>query len=467
MSTILVKNAVVLVTMDEQRREIKNGGLFVRDNIIEQVGKTADLPATADTVLDMSAHIVLPGLINTHHHLYQSLTRVIAQDADLFTWLKTLYPIWARLNDEAVYVSTLTGLAELALSGCTTSSDHLYIFPNDCTLDSQIRAAKDIGMRFHAARGSMSLGESKGGLPPDDCVEEESFILKDSQRLIQQYHDADPQAMIRIVLAPCSPFSVTPDLMRESADLAREYGVRLHTHLAETVEEESFCLETFGYRPVGYVESLGWTGDDVWHAHCVHMSDAEIELFGRTGTGVAHCPASNMRLASGIARLVDFRLANVRVGLGVDGSASNDGGHLLNEARLALLLQRVAPDRYLSEAPGGRGGFAGDAAAMSARQALELATLGSASVLGRNDIGSLAPGKSADFIAVNLQQLPYSGSLHDPVAAMVLCNPGQVDWSVINGRVVIEEGRLTTLDVQPHLRRHNEISYAMIRDEAY
>ncbi|MFN2164296.1 MAG: 8-oxoguanine deaminase [Candidatus Promineifilaceae bacterium] len=467
MSTILVKNAVILVTMDEQRREIKNGGLFVRDNIIEQVGKTADLPATADTVLDMSAHIVLPGLINTHHHLYQSLTRVIAQDADLFTWLKTLYPIWARLNDEAVYVSTLTGLAELALSGCTTSSDHLYIFPNDCTLDSQIRAAKDIGMRFHAARGSMSLGESKGGLPPDDCVEEESFILKDSQRLIQQYHDADPQAMIRIVLAPCSPFSVTPDLMRESADLAREYGVRLHTHLAETVEEESFCLETFGYRPVGYVESLGWTGDDVWHAHCVHMSDAEIELFGRTGTGVAHCPASNMRLASGIARLVDFRLANVRVGLGVDGSASNDGGHLLNEARLALLLQRVAPDRYLSEAPGGRGGFAGDAAAMSARQALELATLGSASVLGRDDIGSLAPGKSADFIAVNLQQLPYSGSLHDPVAAMVLCNPGQVDWSVINGRVVIEEGRLTTLDVQPHLRRHNEISYAMIRDEAY
>ena len=467
MSTILVKNAFVLVTMDKKRREINDGGLFVRDNIIEQVGKTADLPATADTVLDMSGHIVLPGLINTHHHLYQSLTRVIAQDADLFTWLKTLYPIWARLNDEAVYISTLTGLAELALSGCTTSSDHLYIFPNDCTLDSEIRAAQDIGVRFHAARGSMSLGESKGGLPPDNCVEEESFILKDSQRLIEQYHDADPQAMIRIVLAPCSPFSVTADLMRESADLAREYGVRLHTHLAETVEEESFCLETFGHRPAGYVESLGWTGDDVWHAHCVHMSDSEIELFGRTGTGVAHCPASNMRLASGIARLVDFRRANVRVGLGVDGSASNDGGHLLNEARLALLLQRVAPDRYLSEAPGGRGGFAGDAAAMSARQALELATLGSASVLGRDDIGSLAPGKSADFIAVNLQQLPYSGALHDPVAAMVLCNPGQVNWSVINGRVVIEEGRLTTLDVQPHLRRHNEISRAMIRDEAY
>lgn len=467
MSTILVKNASMLVTMDDQRREIKDGALLVRDNIIEQVGKTADLPADADQVLDMTGHIVLPGLINTHHHLYQSLTRVIAQDADLFTWLKTLYPIWARLNDEAIYVSTLTGLAELALSGCTTSSDHLYVFPNDCTLDSQIRAATDIGVRFHAARGSMSLGESKGGLPPDSVTEEESFILQDSQRLIETYHDANPQAMIRIVLAPCSPFSVTPDLMRESASLARESGVRLHTHLAETVEEESFCLETFGHRPVAYVESLGWTGDDVWHAHCVHMSDSEIELFSRTGTGVAHCPASNMRLASGIARLVDWRNAKVRVGLGVDGSASNDGGHLMHEARLAMLLQRVAPDRYLSEAPGGRGGFAGDASSMSARQALELATRGSASVLGRDDIGSLAPGKSADFIAVNLNQLPYTGALHDPVAALLFCNPSTVDLSVINGRVIVKDSQLTTLDLDPHIERHNQISRAMIRDEAY
>lgn len=467
MTTILVKNAAVLVTMDEKRREIEDGALFVRDNVIEAVGNTAELPAAADSILDMSGHVVMPGLINTHHHLYQSLTRVIAQDADLFTWLKTLYPIWARLNDEAIYISTLTGLAELALSGCTTSSDHLYIYPNDCTLDSQIRAAQDIGVRFHAARGSMSLGESKGGLPPDNCTEDEAFILQDSQRLIEQYHDPNPQAMIRVVLAPCSPFSVTPDLMRESADLAREYGVRLHTHLAETVEEESFCLETFGYRPVAYVESLGWTGGDVWHAHCVHMSDGEIDLFGRTGTGIAHCPASNMRLASGIARLIDWREANVRVGLGVDGSASNDGGHLLNEARLAMLLQRVAPDRYLSEKPGGRGGFAGEASSMTARQALELATLGSASVLGRDDIGSLAPGKSADFIAVNMEQLAYTGALHDPVAALVLCNPSNVDWSVINGRVIVENGRLTTLDLQPHIIRHNEISRAMIRNEAY
>jgi cytosine/adenosine deaminase-related metal-dependent hydrolase len=453
--------------MDGNRREIENGGLFIRDNVIERVALTEELPVDADQVLDLTDHIVLPGLVNTHHHLYQSLTRVIAQDADLFTWLKTLYPIWAGLNDEAVYISTLTGLAELALSGCTTSSDHLYIFPNDCTLDSQIRAAQDIGVRFHAARGSMSLGESKGGLPPDRVTEEESFILSDSQRLIEQFHDANPQAMTRIVLAPCSPFSVTPDLMRESAELAREYGVRLHTHLAETVEEESFCLETFGKRPVAYVESLGWTGDDVWHAHCVHMSDQEIELFGRTGTGVAHCPASNMRLASGIAKLVDWRNANVRVGLGVDGSASNDGGHLMNEARLAMLLQRVAPDRYLSEKPGGRGGFAGNAAAMNARQALELATLGGASVLGRDDIGSLAPGKSADFIALNLNQLPYTGTHHDPVAALIFCNPPNVDLSVINGRIIVEEGRLTTLDLEPHLRRHNEISRAMIRDEVY
>jgi cytosine/adenosine deaminase-related metal-dependent hydrolase len=451
--------------MDDQRREIEDGALFIRDNVIEQVGATSELPQTADEVIDLAGHVILPGLINTHHHLYQSLTRVIAQDADLFTWLKTLYPIWANLTDEAIYISTLTGLAELALSGCTTSSDHLYIFPNDCTLDSQIQAAQEIGVRFHAARGSMSLGESKGGLPPDRVTEDEAAILQDSRRLIEAYHDAERHAMTRIVLAPCSPFSVTPDLMRESAAMARAYGVRLHTHLAETLEEEIFCLETFGHRPVAYVESLGWTGEDVWHAHCVHMSTAEIDLFGRSGTGIAHCPGSNMRLASGIARVVEWRDAGVRVGLGVDGSASNDGGHLLAEARLAMLLQRVAPDRYLSEGPGGRGGFAGDAAAMSARQALELATRGSASVLGRDDIGILAPGMSADFIALNLNQVAFAGAGHDPVAAVLLCRPPNVDWSVINGRVIVKNGRLTTLDLMPHLERHNRISAAMIRGE--
>jgi len=465
MSSLLIKHATRLATMDDEQREIEDGGLFIRDNIIEKVGLSGELPDTADRVIDLTDHVVLPGLVNTHHHLYQSLTRVLVQDADLFTWLKTLYPIWARLTDEAIYISTLTGLAELLLSGCTTSSDHLYILPNDCTIDSQIRAASEIGIRFHAARGSMSLGESQGGLPPDETVDDEAFILEDSQRLIEQYHDPDRHAMTRIVLAPCSPFSVTPGLMRDSALLAREYGVSLHTHLAETLEEEEFCLATFGKRPVPFVESLGWTGADTWHAHCVHLNQPEIELFGRTGTGVAHCPNSNMRLASGIAPIVALRNQGVNVGLGVDGSASNDGGNLLGEARQAMLLQRVAPDRYLSQAPGSRGGFAGKASAMSAREALQIATRGGAKVLGRDDIGYLAPGMSADFIAIDLNQVAYSGAWHDPLAALVFCQPRIVDLSVINGRVVVEDGHLTTIDLQPLLNRHNEVSMAMIRGE--
>lgn len=465
MGTLLVKNAAVLVTMDDSRQEITDGGLFVRDNVIEQVGKTADLPQKADTILDLQGHVVLPGLVNTHHHLCQTLTRAIAQDADLFTWLTTLYPIWANLTDEAIYVSTLTGLAELALSGCTTSSDHLYIYPNDCTLDSQIRAAGEIGVRFHASRGSMSLGESKGGLPPDRVTEDEAFILKDTRRLIETYHDPSRHAMLRIVVAPCSPFTVSPDLMRESAALARSYNVRMHTHLAETIEEEEFCLATFGQRPVAYAEALGWTGDDVWHAHCVHLSHSEVDLFGRTGTGVAHCPSSNMRLASGICPIPALWQAGAKVGLGVDGSASNDGGHLLGEARQAMLLQRVAPDRYLSEAPGGRGGFAGLGSAMTGRQALELATRGGAAVLGRDDIGYLAPGMSADFIAINMNQLGFAGALHDPVAALVFCQPARVDWSVINGRIVVQEGVLQTVEVPPLVERHNRIARNLVHGE--
>ncbi len=464
MGTLLVKNTAVLVTMNDERQEIKNGGLFIRNNIIEQVDLTENLPQTADKILDLQGHIVLPGFINTHHHMYQTLTRALVQDSDLFTWLKTLYPTWANLTDEAIYISTQTALAELALSGCTTSSDHLYVFPNDCTLDSQIRAAQEIGVRFHAARGSMSLGESKGGLPPDSVTEDEAFILKDSQRLIEQYHDGDRHAMMRIVLAPCSPFSVSPDLMRETAVLARQYNVHLHTHLAETVEEEEFCLEMFGQRPVPYVESLGWTGHDVWHAHCVHMSQTEIDTFGKTGTGVAHCPSSNMILASGIAPVVQWRDAGVKVGLGVDGSASNDGNHMIGEARQAMLLQKVAPDRYLSEKPGGRGGFAGNPKALTARQSIELATRGGADVLGRDDVGHLAPGMSADFIAINLDQLIYAGA-HDPVAAVVYCQPPQIDYSVINGKVVVENGRLTTLDITPVYRRQHEIALQMVRGD--
>ena len=465
MSTLLVKNTAVTVTMDDQRQEIKYGGLFIRDNVIEQVGPTDSLPETADTVLDLTDHIVLPGFVNTHHHMYQTLTRALAQEMDLFSWLKTLYPIWANLSDEAIYISTKTALIEMMLSGCTATSDHLYVFPNDCTLDSQIRAASEMGVRFHASRGSMSLGESDGGLPPDRVTEDEAFILKDSQRLIETYHNNDRHSMMRIVLAPCSPFSVTPDLMRQSAELARAYpGVRLHTHLAETIEEEAFCLEVFGARPVPYIESLGWTGDDVWHAHCVHMSNEEIDVFSRTGTGVAHCPSSNMILASGIAPVVQWRDAGVRVGLGVDGSASNDGNHMIGEARMAMLLQKVAPDRYLSEAPGGRGGFAGDAKSMNARQALELATRGGASVLGRDDIGYLAPGMSADFIAINLNQIAYAGA-HDSVAAVLYCQPRTVDYSVINGKVVVENGRLTTVDPDQIVRRHREIALSMVQDE--
>jgi cytosine/adenosine deaminase-related metal-dependent hydrolase len=449
MSTLLVRNAQIVVTMDEGRREIPDGGLFVTDNVIEQVGPTADLPDSADEVLDLSGHIVLPGMVNTHHHLYQTLTRVVpaAQDAVLFDWLKTLYPIWAELTAEAVYVSTLVGLAELALSGCTTSSDHLYLFPNDSTLDDQIRAAQEIGVRFHAARGSMSLGESDGGLPPDRVVQDEESILKDCQRLIETYHDGDPYAMMRIVLAPCSPFSVTGDLMKETTVMAREYGVTMHTHLAETLDEEDFCKEMFGVKPVAYMEQVGWVGDDVWHAHCVHMNEAEIGVFAQSGTGVAHCPSSNMRLASGIAPVVSMRSNGVKVGLGVDGSASNDGSHMLNEARQAMLLQRVDTS---------------NPAALTAREALELATLGGASVLGRDDIGSLAPGKAADFIAYDLNTLPIAGALHDPVAAVVFCASPAVDTSVINGKVVVKEGRLATVDMGPLIEKHNRISQEMV-----
>ncbi|MBN1813053.1 MAG: 8-oxoguanine deaminase [Anaerolineae bacterium] len=448
-ATLLLKNAELLATMEDAgRRRIPGGGLFARDHVIEQVGLTADLPSEADRVIDAQGMIVLPGLVNTHHHLYQTLTRAVpaAQDATLFRWLKTLYPIWAGMTSEAVYTSALVGLAELMLSGCTTASDHLYIYPNDCRLDDEIRAAQEIGIRFHASRGSMSLGESKGGLPPDRVVEDEALILADTRRVVEAYHDPDPYAMLRVVIAPCSPFSVTPDLMREAAAMARVYGVRLHTHLAETLDEEEFCLRKFGRRPVEYAEELGWVGDDVWHAHCVHLNEQEVALFARTGTGVCHCPSSNMRLASGIAPVRAYLDTGVRVGLGVDGSASNDSSHMLAEARMALLLQRVS----------------GDPAGLSAREALWLATVGGAQVLGRDDIGRLAPGQAADFIGFRLDRLDYAGALHDPLAALVFCTPQRVDLSVINGRVVIEDGHLSTLDLGPVIERHNRIARQLV-----
>ncbi len=459
MTTLLVRNISMLVTMDEGRREISQGGLFIRDGFIEQVGPTGSLPETADEVLDLDGFIVLPGLVNTHHHFYQTLTRAVpaAQDANLFNWLKTLYPIWARMTAEDIYVSTQTALAELVLSGCTTASDHLYLFPNGSSLDDEIAAALEVGVRLQASRGSMSLGESKGGLPPDSVVDTEDDILADSVRLIERYHDPRPGAMTQIVLAPCSPFSVTSELMRQSARLARLYGVHLHTHLAETQDEEAFCRQMFGHRPVAYMESVDWVGEDVWFAHSVHVNTEEIGVYARTGCGVAHCPSSNMRLGSGIAPLQEYMQAGVKVGLGVDGSASNDSSHLLAEARQAMLLARL------------RAGLMGASLStedapplLTARKALELATRGGAAVLGRTDIGSLEAGKCADFFAIRLDKLAYAGGLHDPVAAVLFCAPQGVDLSVIGGKMVVKDGQLLTVDV-PHLvERHNQAAHRLL-----
>lgn len=442
--TLLIRNARVLVTMNEGREEIANGALYIRGKVIEQVGKTEDLPQEADEVIDASHHVVIPGLINTHHHMYQSLTRAIpsAQNGELFNWLTNLYPIWAGLTPEMIRVSTLTAMAELILSGCTTSSDHLYIYPNQTRLDDSLEAAAQIGMRFHGARGAMSVGQSKGGLPPDRVVEEEPAILKDTQRLIETYHDSQRHAMQRIVVAPCSPFSVSRDLMREAADLARHYGVSLHTHLAENVNDIAYSHEKFNMTPAEYAEDCGWVGHDVWHAHCVQLDEHGIDLFARTGTGVAHCPCSNMRLASGIAPIRKMLDAGVPVGLGVDGSASNDSAHMLGEVRQAMLLQRV--------------GFGPDA--MTARQALEVATLGGAKVLNRDDIGALKPGMSADVVMFDTRQIAFAGALHDPVAALVFCTPANVNTSIINGRVIVREGQLTTIDLGAVLERHNHLS---------
>jgi len=451
LSTLLVKNAHVLVTMDDHRREIPGGGLFIRDGFIEQVAPTNQLPVKADEVLDLEGHILLPGMVNTHHHFYQTLTRAIpaAQNANLFNWLITLYPIWAKMTPDDIRLSTQTALAELALSGCTTSSDHLYLFPNGARLDDEIEAAADIGIRLHASRGSMSLGESKGGLPPDSVVDNEEKILEDSERLIRKYHDPHPGSMLQIVLAPCSPFSVTSELMKQSAELARRYSVHLHTHLAETQDEEAFCRQKFGYRPVGYMQSVDWVGEDVWFAHSVHVNDEEIDVYARHGCGVAHCPSSNMRLASGIAPVTRLIKAGVKTGLGVDGSASNDGSHMLAEARMAMLLARLNAGLQGASLSSTGGEI------FSVRQALELATRGGAAVLGRNDIGSLETGKCADFIAINLNRLDYAGALHDAVAAILLCQPRGVDFNYVHGKGVVKNGALVGLELDRHIRLHN------------
>lgn len=460
MTTLLARNAEVVVTMDGQRRELKNAGIFARDGIIEAVGPSETLPETADKVLDLKGHILLPGLVNCHHHLDQVLTRNLpaGQNTNLFPWLKAHYRIWGARTPEDTRTAVLVGCGELALSGCTTVFDHAYVFQNGCKVDDQIAAAAELGIRFVVSRGSMSLGESKGGLPPDDCVEDEEAILKDSIRVIERYHDPKPGSMLQIALAPCSPFSVTANLMRESAKLARHYGVGLHTHLCETLDEERYTLQSHGLRPVAYMETLDWVGPDVWFAHAVHVSDDEVRLFAKTGAGVCHCPSSNMRLASGIAPVKKYRDAGVRTGLGVDGSASNDDNNLLLEVRQAMLLARLkigllppeGPQTVLSTSDPLRA-----AEWMTAREALEIGTIGGAAVLNRTDIGSLEPGKCADFFTLDLNQIAYAGALSDPVAAVVFCAPTRARHTVVGGRMIVEDGEIVTLDIGPVVAEHN------------
>ena len=461
MSTLLIKNAHAVATFNNEGSELRDAYVFARDGIIESLGPSVDAPLTADEVIDASNCVVIPGLVNTHHHMYQTLTRAIpaVQDAELFTWLKGLYPIWARITPDMIHTSALTAMAELLLSGCTTSSDHLYLFPNGSRLDDTISAAQQIGMRFHAMRGSMSVGESAGGLPPDSLVENENAILKDSQRVVEQFHNANRHAMIRVGLAPCSPFSVSTDLMRESASLARSFtgqGVRLHTHLAENDHDIAYSREKFNKTPTEYAESLGWLGDDVWHAHCVKLDAHGITRFAATGTGVAHCPCSNMRLASGIAPIRKLINSGVRVGLGVDGSASNDSSHLLNEARQAMLLARVGHSlQAFGCDDGGR--------ELSARDALRLATRGGSSVLGRDDIGAIAPGMAADLALFRIDTLAMAGgAVHDPIAALMFCASPQAEYTIVNGCIVVREGRLTTLELQPHIERHNRMARHLV-----
>lgn len=449
MATLLVRDAAHVETFDAADTVLRDASIFVRDGTIEALGPAAELPRDADRVVDARGCIVIPGLVSTHHHFYQTLTRAVpgTQDVELFDWLVTLYPIWARLTPAGLRSATAVACAELLLSGCTTASDHTYLWPNGCRIDDEIEVAREIGLRFHAARGSMSVGRSQGGLPPDSLVEDESAILADTQRAIETYHDPARFAMTRVVVAPCSPFSVSPELMRESLALARSYGVHSHTHLAETLDEERFCLERYGCRPVELAEQLEWLGPDVWHAHMVHPSTAEVGVLGVTQTGVAHCPTSNMRLGSGIAPVRALVAAGARVGLGVDGSASNDSSHMLDEVRHALLLQRVA----------------GGALAASAREMLRLGTRGGAAVLGRDDVGYLAPGMAADLAGIRLDALALAGgAVHDPLAALVFCRPERVDFTVVNGVPLVEHGRLTSLDVERIVAQHNALARTLV-----
>ncbi len=465
MPTLLIKNARVIATQNDADLELADASIFIQDGVILAIGAdiTESQAADADETIDASQHIVIPGLVNTHHHMVQSLTRAIpgVQNAELFSWLKGLYPIWLKLKPDMVFTATQTAMAELLLSGCTTSSDHLYIYPNGVRLDDSIAAAQEIGMRFTATRGSMSVGESAGGLPPDTAVEKEDAILKETQRLIEQYHDRSFGAMLHIGVAPCSPFSVSQDLMRESATLARALGVRLHTHLAENDHDVAYSMEKFRRTPAQYAEDLGWVGSDVWHAHCVKLDQPGQALFARTGTGVAHCPCSNMRLASGIAPIRAMLNAGVPVGLGVDGSASSDAGHLLNEARQAMLLARVK--RSLEPF-----GCDDGPMQMTARDALRLSTRGGAKILGRADIGQITEGYCADLALFRLDTIAMAGAaVHDPVASLMLCASAQADYTIVNGRVVVRESQLTTVNTHHLTQKHNLFAKQLTSNISY
>ena len=453
--TLLIRNARCIATQTAGTGELHNTNLFIRGNLIAAMG--TDCPDAADEVIDAHNHLVTPGLVNTHHHMTQCLTRAVpaVQNAELFSWLRGLYPIWQGITPPMVHSATQVAMAELLLSGCTTTSDHMYAYPNGVRLDDSIHAAAQIGMRFTATRGAMSVGESKGGLPPDALVEQEPAILKETQRLLDTYHDTHHGSMLHIASAPCSPFTVSQDLMRESAALARSYGARLHTHLAENDHDIAYTREKFNCTPTQYAEKLGWVGADVWHAHCVKLDDEGIYLFAKTKTGVAHCPCSNMRLASGIAPIRKMLNAGVPVGLGVDGSASNDGAQMLGEARQAMLLARLGKSLEpfgCNTAP----------AEMTARDALALATTGGAAVLGRIDIGHIAVGMCADLALWRLDTLAMAGgAVHDPVGALLLCASPQADYTIVNGRVVVRGGRLTTLEIEPLIEKHNKFAVSL------
>jgi len=466
--TLLVRDAEVVVTMDASRREIGGGSVLVDGDAIAAVGTGAEVAAwiaqdpaarTPKRSIGARGCVVIPGLINGHHHMFQSLTRAIGtgKGLALFDWLKMLYTIWRHLDPDAAYLSAKIALSELLLSGATTVADHLYLYPNGVRLEDTIRAAQELGMRFHPTRGAMTLGQKDGSFVPDDLVERDGAVLEDSLRLLQTLHDPDPRSMLRIGLAPCSPFNATADLMRESAKMARAHSaVGLHTHLCETLDEERFCMEKFGKRPIEYVADLGWVGPDVWYAHMVHPSIEEIGFMAAHRCGACHCPSSNMLLASGIAPVREMRDCGVRVGLGVDGTASNDGNHLLGEARQAMLLQRV-----------GWPGFESRADRMSAREALEIATLGGAAMLGRGDIGSLEPGKAADLVAFRVDGLEHAGAHGDIVAGLLTCAPVHAWLSVINGRVTVEQGAITGTQLAPLIARHNAASRKMLGKAGY